>query len=131
MIQRLLMLTGVAALGLLVAGCFPFSSDQPAAPQQQGPVVVPVINQSSDNSGWFVLVTIIIVGLGAAVWAAIRHAMKETDRRRDAEALANRILDALPEDMERDISYALGYRPGVHRNASIPTPARRAIGGGR
>lgn len=116
------------AVGITASACMSglFGDDRPAPQQQQGPVVVPVINQSSD-SGWFVLITIIIIGLvGAMVWM-FRHAQREADRRRDAETLANRVLDALPDDMHREVTYALGYRPEyqVHRRASIDTP--RAI----
>ena len=133
MIQRILAICGLGALGLVVAGCLSFGADQPAAPQQQqGPVVVPVIDQSSDNSGWFVLITFVIIGLFVAIGLAIRAWLKEHDKARDAREVTNQVLAALPEDIHREVTYALGYQPDYRvARTSVESPSRRAIGGPR
>lgn len=130
---RLLMIAAFLAVGITASACMGFGEDKPAAPQQQGPVLMPIIQgDHNDNSGAMVIVAFVLVGLaGLAIWM-FRHAQRESDRRRDAEALTTRILDALPDDVHREISYKVGYQPGsqVYRSAIDRSP-RRAIGDGR
>lgn len=135
MFQRLLMLCGLGSLGLLVAGCL-FDGGQ--APASQAPVVVPVINNQSDNSGMMVLIAVIIVGLVVGLVVALVAYLRADGRRRDAEHTTQRILDALPDEVYEQIgprrvlrTAGLDVEIPARRSVSAPTPARRAIGGGR
>jgi len=129
--RRLLALAVGIAATFFVAGCLGFGSDQPAAPQQQGPVVVPVINQSSDNSGWFVLITFIVVGAIVAAGLAARAWLRERDARRDAQSVTNHVLAVLPEQLHREVTYVLGYQPDLRVHRPVLPPTRQALTGGR
>lgn len=69
--RRLLALAALFAAVMFAAGCFGFN-DTPSNPaqQQSGPVVVPVINQGTD-SGLYVILTVVVVGLVVAVGLAM------------------------------------------------------------
>jgi flagellar basal body-associated protein FliL len=70
--RKLLAFVVLFAAVLFVAGCFGFNDSTPSNPaqQQSGPVVVPVI-QGSDNSGLYVILTVVVVGLIVAVGLAM------------------------------------------------------------
>ena len=132
--RTLSLIVSFLGIAIALAACSKIFGDDtpPAAQQQSGPVVVPVINQGSDNSGWFVLITFLVIGSVVGIVLAIRAWLKERDAARDAVALTNRVLDALPDDVHREISYTIGYQPGYRvTRTSVEPPPRRAIGGPR
>jgi hypothetical protein len=120
--RKLLALAALLAAVMFVAGCFGLNdSTPPAAQQQGGPVVVPVINQSTD-SGLYVLATIgfvvVIIAVGLAMYERGKNragAQVSVPSQLEARVRALETGEPLQTEAQRLDSYGYNSRRAINR----------------